>query len=883
MNQTLSTFLKTHCAVKGGGFTHTRIGDKDEKIFGGTYNIPDDELETFMNLYYEEVFEKGQPEYLTEKQLMNGAIMVDFDFRYDTKIKTRQHEEGHIIDMVMIYNEEIRKIINMSRNETYEVYILEKPNVNCLTDKTKDGIHMVICLNMQRDYQMLLRKMVSPRIKDMWDDLPLTNTIDDIIDEGVVKAFCNWQLFGSCKPKNETYSIKYAYTLAYDNFKNIELKEENQKDIFFKISARNQSHKSFPINENIELPLDSGYSTPTPMTIKTINKSIQIKTPTDDKFIDLLFNVIKNDIVNGNKVINRSNGYWYKICGALLSNGYDKKIWLDYCNPRSDPNNDTASKLWDNMAKNPREVSIYTLVIIAKFINLNGYNEWVIKHKQYISIKTLNKGENDIAQHIAPKLKEKMICCNEKWYLYDRYTFKWEIVKEPAGTVISHIQRCIDESRETLIFVLNRTEDIVKRQKLEENLKTYTSQYSQVTKGGTSAQIVKLLKTYLKDNNFIEKLDIKPFQIVYKNGILDLKTLVFKAGLEASDYVTHYIDYDYEEAFEEDISWVKNNLKKICNWNDTHLDYYLSIFGYSLTGDSSRNQEFYCFRGQKAENGKSVIFEALGKIMSNYIKKLESKTFEITNQQRHKSIAEFGGVRIAWINELNEKGKQEAGIMKEVSDGQPIKYQVMYGTTSLMPICFKLFIVGNHTIKYDDDNGMNRRLKIVQLDSEFKDDIKEDDPVNKKFVIDRGFAELLTTKYKHALLALIYSYSNMYVNDGYKLKHFPIEWEKDTKETIQDNNKFKVFFDDYFDWIEPKRFEELNAMTDKERLLTDEGISKQRLEELLQQYPQFKDKNIKDELKKMKQKFIYDSQQRAKGYDKKGIWYGFKETNIEIL
>jgi hypothetical protein len=124
---------------------------------------------------------------------------------------------------------------------------------------------------------------------------------------------------------------------------------------------------------------------------------------------------------------------------------------------------------------------------------------------------------------------------------------------------------------------------------------------------------------------------------------------------------------------------------------------------------------------------------------------------------------------------------------------------------------------------------------------------------------------------------LSYGYYNL--NDGYNLKPFPDEWKNETKETIQDNNKFKEFFEDHFDWITPERFDELNAMTDKERKETEEGIGKERLEQILNQYPQFKGKNIKDELKKMKQKFIYDCQTRAKDSKLKGIWYGFREAS----
>ena len=32
--------------------TNTRIGDKDLNIFGGSYHIPDNKYETFLNIYY---------------------------------------------------------------------------------------------------------------------------------------------------------------------------------------------------------------------------------------------------------------------------------------------------------------------------------------------------------------------------------------------------------------------------------------------------------------------------------------------------------------------------------------------------------------------------------------------------------------------------------------------------------------------------------------------------------------------------------------------------------------------------------------------------------------------------------------------------------------
>jgi hypothetical protein len=49
-NSGLDNYLRTHNAVKGEGFTHTRIGDKNLSIFGGSYKINDSEWKSFMEL-----------------------------------------------------------------------------------------------------------------------------------------------------------------------------------------------------------------------------------------------------------------------------------------------------------------------------------------------------------------------------------------------------------------------------------------------------------------------------------------------------------------------------------------------------------------------------------------------------------------------------------------------------------------------------------------------------------------------------------------------------------------------------------------------------------------------------------------------------------------
>ena len=159
-NSSMDSYLQTHKAVKGEGFTHTRIGgDKNSGIFAGSYKINDSEWKDFMEMYYQQVFVKGQPEHLTEKQLIeNGPVLIDIDLRYETEITTKQHTKDHVIDAVMLYAEKIKQLVDITEGSRIEVFVMEKNDVNTLENKTKDGIHIIFGIQMHKALQVLLRK-----------------------------------------------------------------------------------------------------------------------------------------------------------------------------------------------------------------------------------------------------------------------------------------------------------------------------------------------------------------------------------------------------------------------------------------------------------------------------------------------------------------------------------------------------------------------------------------------------------------------------------------------------------------------------------------------------------------------------------------------------
>lgn len=233
---------------------------------------------------------------------------------------------------------------------------------------------------------------------------------------------------------------------------------------------------------------------------------------------------------------------------------------------------------------------------------------------------------------------------------------------------------------------------------------------------------------------------------------MDLKTLKFRKGLRQSDFLTHTIPYNYEplsdkdkagkDKADKDKAFIRHELLKICNYNESHLEYYLSVIGHALTGDASKIQELWCLRGQTASNGKSVIFEALTSIIPNYVVKMESDIWDENYGSRHKEISTWRGIRIGWLNEMSKKKKDE-NALKDMSDGKQTRYKVMYGEMATMMIMLKLFIVSNTTIELDADGGVARRIQMMQLDSKFLSDVK-DDYKNKVFARDTSFGLRLT-------------------------------------------------------------------------------------------------------------------------------------------
>jgi hypothetical protein len=516
------------------------------------------------------------------------------------------------------------------------------------------------------------------------------------------------------------------------------------------------------------------------------------KCYTQDKHLDLLFNVIGNDRdKEGVKIIDAVD--WFAIAGVLKHNGFEKEIWLDYSGKISKTM--TASRKWDSISTtNNTIMSLGTLYNIAKKYNNEGYLSWKKKNKNYFI--TLNDIQDPykVCEIITEDLSEKLKLCKESWYMLVGNF--WEQQKTPDLYVIRELRKYIDITQEINAVRIKKCDDEEEKEKLVAYQKEFLESYKFTLKPAYLNVLIKFLKGTLVDNNFDEKLDVNIGKLAFKNGIMDLKTKKFREGILWSDYLTTTINYDYKES---NTDYVKSVLKKILNNNDEHLNYFLSLIGYSLTGDASNQKALYFMIDKlngKGDNGKSFFFELLSELMPNYVYNTSGAFLELKNTKSHKQLAMMKGKRLVWIDEQT-KNKLKTELVKQVSNGKKIENEIMFGTSENINILFKLFIISNHVPNIDpSEDAVYNRYKQISFSSHFDrtGERKVENAENLEFIADISLADKILNKYYNEIFQIVIDFGHQFYISG--LVEEPLEFKEDKQETKEHNNPFIEWFKD---------------------------------------------------------------------------------------
>lgn len=165
------------------------------------------------------------------------------------------------------------------------------------------------------------------------------------------------------------------------------------------------------------------------------------------------------------------------------------------------------------------------------------------------------------------------------------------------------------------------------------------------------SNIVKELALEVFDENFKQKLDTDSNVVNFRNGLVDLRTGVFRKGTE-NDLFTRTLNYDYSE--KRDMERIRELVKiyfNICNDDFKLYNAILSYLAYCTTGLNKYKIAPF-FIGPLADNGKTTLMFIYETSLPIYCKKIKSEFFNKNYTKAHKILAELVGFRNTYFEEL---------------------------------------------------------------------------------------------------------------------------------------------------------------------------------------------------------------------------------------
>jgi phage/plasmid-associated DNA primase len=270
-------------------------------------------------------------------------------------------------------------------------------------------------------------------------------------------------------------------------------------------------------------------------------------------------------------------------------------------------------------------------------------------------------------------------------------------------------------------------------------------------------------KSILKEN-FADKLDRRMDVFNFKNGLVDLRTGLFRERTP-DDYFTITLDYEYKHEYNKQISErIDKIILQVCNDTPKTAECYKSWLGYCMTGETAEQRALWGI-GQTAQNGKSKTIEGYEQMAHIYCVKLNSKTFNENFQNKHKQLALLKLARVAYLEEIERK-TMDIQAYKDYVGGKKIGgNEILYGTAESIRIYFKLIFISNKFPKFKSDAGVKRRGFCIEHTNLFYDGKNYEANKHKKGVylkdstLDEQFEK---DEYKLAFFHLLLPYAMRY-------------------------------------------------------------------------------------------------------------------------
>ena len=470
---------------------------------------------------------------------------------------------------------------------------------------------------------------------------------------------------------------------------------------------------------------------------------------------------------------------WLRVGWALHNRDPDSddllNIWDDFSQRSTKYEPGCCTKAWISDMKDGG-LSIGSLYFWASQDSPEKYKEFYSKQTRTYIDQSLNGTNVDVAKVLYKMYRYQYVCAsvrNRKWYTFNNH--RWMEDEDGTNLRSKISNEMVNEYCKLISFCndkLNTLDDELdeecinkkRKQQLESQIKSIENKIDKLTSITTKLKttafkdnIMKECKDLFYDKDFIEKLDSCDSLLCFKNGVLDLTNGYFRDG-RPDDFISlscavNYVPYSDDLPHLKDIN---NFLKKI-HPNPNNFHFMMTLLSTLLDGHNA-DESFHLWTGIGG-NGKSKINElvvtALGEYASKFPITLLTGKRSASNAASPEVI-ESKGKRYCYFEEPSTNERINVGLMKEYTGNDLIKGRGLFSGTFLQfKPQFKLILFCNDLPKVPaEDTGTWRRLKVLEFQSMFVDNPKQDNEFKKDKNITKkipkwstSFCSLLTHYY----------------------------------------------------------------------------------------------------------------------------------------
>jgi P4 family phage/plasmid primase-like protien len=815
---------------------------------GGKWLIPDEDYPKFYDLLYDYLFIKKATALGFVEQPRKGEpkpLLIDLDFRYSSQASlTRAFNHEHIRQFCSMLVEGLSSFFDIKANEMLRFFVTLRPAPYSSGSNRKDGVH-ILCpdISLSEEKQRVLRNwMLSQKaVTTCFDGTGYTNADTDVYDESMVRKQ-GWIFYGESKPNIQPYSLAAVFKYWPEGerweeeppktYKPRELMEllsvrynlvpddnpvlPEAKDLYEEMLAYGQEvFVAPPVKEPQVLEDLSGSAAAAMQMLKEITP-VEL-TPDDQTMVRRL-------------VMECLDEPWYET--------YDKWIRVGWCLHNINPSEENF-QLWMDFSAKSRKSSGNNIAQLKRDwfhgmrkdgdgprLTERSLHRWAQhadpeQYKAIISDYLSEYIRQELAAthyHVA-KLMKKMFgstytaSVNAKtteWYKFEEQINMWKKLNqgmELKTKITGDVANAISEARVKLRQGLNEEGVKVKDynlQRAEDLLKIEMSLYN----SGFSESVMRMAVQLFYEEDFQNKLNVNPFLIGCKNGVIDLRAkqpdgsekAILRDG-RPEDYVSfllgqnmpemgaiEYHPYDPSDPRQAELDDFFEKLFP----NRGLREYTLRLLASCLEG-TNREQCFYIATGGGG-NGKSKLMELMKMTFGDYQTSLQTT---VLTRKRPESgaanpeIMAIKGRRFIAMQEPDDKEPINTSRMKQFSGEDLVEARALYGDQEKFVIMGKMMMMCNSLPPVTTmDRGTWRRIRVIEFISKF---VPADHPelLLKRpnvFLMDTSLDKKLRTWREPFLSRLVHIYNTEYIVNG--LNPVPAE-------VMKASDKYKEKFDYY--------------------------------------------------------------------------------------